>query len=209
MISAMFIFALMTWWSILIGVVFWPLTTSMLVNCGRLIRGCAMWATRSFQYKAYYPAKSRLSSRRHGQRRAGNSRSWIKGAGGLNDFWTGVVGDSVRGCIGVCLDRMGGSWRQKLRTGRKWVAGLPNLLLYASHDRRWPSAPSGWGTDGDAAVCRSRSRLRHSRRDAALAERLNSVLKLGSGWLVQLRMRFAAEVNEYAKQGAFPDSVTS
>ena len=30
MISALFIFALMTWWSILIGVVLWPLATSML-----------------------------------------------------------------------------------------------------------------------------------------------------------------------------------
>jgi type IV secretion system protein VirB3 len=70
MISAMFIFALMTWWSILIGVVFWPLTTSMLVQLAKVDPRMRDVATRSFQYKAYYPAKSRLLSRSTGQRRA-------------------------------------------------------------------------------------------------------------------------------------------
>jgi type IV secretion system protein VirB3 len=70
MISALFIFALMTWWSILIGVVFWPLTTSMLVQLAKADPRMRDVATRSFQYKAYYPAKSRLSSRSTGQRRA-------------------------------------------------------------------------------------------------------------------------------------------
>ena len=64
MISAMFIFALMTWWSILIGVVFWPLTTSMLVQLAKADPRMRDVAT------AYYPAKSRLSSRSTGQRRA-------------------------------------------------------------------------------------------------------------------------------------------
>ena len=70
MISALFIFALMTWWSILIGVVFWPLTTSMLVQLAKVDPKMRDVATRSLQYKAYYPAKSRLSSRSTGQRRA-------------------------------------------------------------------------------------------------------------------------------------------
>ena len=70
MISALFIFALMTWWSILIGVVFWPLTTSMLVQLAKADPRMRDVATRSFQYKAYYPSKSRLSSRSTGQRRA-------------------------------------------------------------------------------------------------------------------------------------------
>ena len=108
MISALFIFALMTWWSILIGVVFWPLTTSMLVQLAKADPRMRDVATRSFQYKAYYPAKSRLSSRSTGQRRCYGS----KGDGGHNDFWTGVCGDSVRGCVGMCLDRMGGARRK-------------------------------------------------------------------------------------------------
>jgi len=63
MISALFIFALMTWWSILIGVVFWPLTTSMLVQLAKLIRGCAMWPRAASSTRRITPAKSRLSSR--------------------------------------------------------------------------------------------------------------------------------------------------
>ena len=69
MISALFIFALMTWWSILIGVVFWPLTTSMLVQLAKADPKLRDVATRSFQYKAYYPAKSRLCSRSQTQLR--------------------------------------------------------------------------------------------------------------------------------------------
>jgi type IV secretion system protein VirB3 len=103
MISALFIFALMTWWSILIGVVFWPLTTSMLVQLAKADPRMRDVATRSFQYKAYYPAKSGVqASGGHGS----------KGDGGLNDFWTGVCGDSVRGCVGMCPDSMGGARRK-------------------------------------------------------------------------------------------------
>jgi type IV secretion system protein VirB3 len=69
MISALFIFALMTWWSILIGVVFWPVVTSMLARLAKVDPRMRDVATRSLHYKAYYPAKSRLSSCSQTQRR--------------------------------------------------------------------------------------------------------------------------------------------
>ena len=70
MISALFIFSLMTWWSILIGVAFWPLATSVLARLAKADPMMRDVATRNFQYKAYYPAKSRLSSKSTTQRRA-------------------------------------------------------------------------------------------------------------------------------------------
>ena len=70
MISALFIFSLMTWWSILIGVAFWPVATSMLARLAKVDPMMRDVATRSFQYKVYYPAKSRLSSGSTTQRRA-------------------------------------------------------------------------------------------------------------------------------------------
>jgi type IV secretory pathway TrbD component len=60
----------MTWWSILIGVAFWPVATSMLARLAKVDPMMRDVATRSFQYKAYYPAKSRLSSRSTTQRRS-------------------------------------------------------------------------------------------------------------------------------------------
>jgi len=60
----------MTWWSILIGVAFWPVATSMLARLAKVDPRMRDVATRSFQYKAYYPAKSRLSSGSRGERRA-------------------------------------------------------------------------------------------------------------------------------------------
>ena len=69
MISALFIFSLMTWWSILIGVAFWPTATSMLARLAKVDPMMRDVATRSLQYKAYYPAKSRLSSKGQTQRR--------------------------------------------------------------------------------------------------------------------------------------------
>ena len=96
----------------------------------------------------------------------------------------------------------------KAEEGRKWVAGLPDLLLYASmiddgilllQDGALMATWRYAGPDLGSAT--------HEEM-AALAERLNSVLKLGSGWLVHCDA-IRCEVNEYAKQGAFPDSVTS
>jgi type IV secretion system protein VirB4 len=96
----------------------------------------------------------------------------------------------------------------KAEEGRKWVAGLPDLLLYASmiddgilllQDGALMATWRYAGPDLGSAT--------HEEM-AALAERLNSVLKLGSGWLVHCDA-IRCEVNEYAKQGAFPDPVTS
>lgn len=96
----------------------------------------------------------------------------------------------------------------KAEEGRKWVAGLPDLLLYATmiddgilllQDGALMATWRYAGPDLGSAT--------HEEM-AALAERLNSVLKLGSGWLVHCDA-IRCEVNEYAKQGAFPDSVTS
>ena len=70
MISALFIFSLMTWWSILIGLAFWPVATSTLARLAKVDPMMRDVATRSLQYKAYYPAKSRLSSRSTTQRQA-------------------------------------------------------------------------------------------------------------------------------------------
>ena len=92
--------------------------------------------------------------------------------------------------------------------GRRWVAGLPDLLLYASmiddgilllQDGALMATWRYAGPDLGSAT--------HEEM-AALAERLNSVLKLGSGWLVHCDA-IRSEVSEYARQGAFPDSVTS
>jgi type IV secretion system protein VirB3 len=69
MISALFIFSLMTWWSILIGVAFWPVATSTLARLAKIDPMMRDVATRSLQYNAYYPAKSRLSSCSQTQRR--------------------------------------------------------------------------------------------------------------------------------------------
>lgn len=70
MISALFIFSLMTWWSILIGVLFWPSATSVLARLAKVDPNMRDVATRSFQYKAYYPAKSRVGSSSQTQRRS-------------------------------------------------------------------------------------------------------------------------------------------
>ena len=75
-------------------------------------------------------------------------------------------------------------------------------------DRRWNPAPSGWSTDGDLALCRSRSRLRHSRRDGRSCRAIEFRFEARLGWLVHCDA-IRSEVNEYAKQGAFPDPVTS
>jgi type IV secretion system protein VirB3 len=70
MISALFIFSLMTWWGVLIGIAFWPVATSMLARLAKVDPMMRDVATRSFEYKAYYPAKSRLFGRSQTQRRS-------------------------------------------------------------------------------------------------------------------------------------------
>src|ERR1035438_735215 len=116
----------------------------------------------------------------------------------------------VVACAGVlaCVLIAWAARGTKAEEGRKWVAGLPDLLLYASmiddgilllQDGALMATWRYAGPDLGSAT--------HEEM-AALAERLNSVLKLGSGWLVHCDA-IRCEVNEYAKQGAFPDSVTS
>ena len=92
--------------------------------------------------------------------------------------------------------------------GRRWVAGLPELLHFAS------MIDDGILLLQDGALMAT---WRYAGPDlgsvtheemASLGERLNSVLKLGTGWLVHCNA-IRSEVSEYARQGAFPDSVTS
>jgi hypothetical protein len=68
--------------------------------------------------------------------------------------------------------------------GRRWVAGLPDLLLYASMIDDGILLLQDGALDGDLALCRSRSRFRHSRRDGGSCGTIEFRLKLGSGWLV-------------------------
>jgi len=76
MISALFIFALMTWWSILIGVVFWPLTTSVLVQLAKVDPRMRDVATRSLQYKAITRQNPACRAGAQASGGLGNSRSW-------------------------------------------------------------------------------------------------------------------------------------
>jgi len=88
------------------------------------------------------------------------------------------------------------------------VAGLPDLLLYAS------MIDDGILLLQDGALMATwryagpESRLRHSRRDgrscAAIEFRLEAWL-----WMVGALRCDSFGSHEYAKQGAFPDSVTS
>ena len=55
MISALFIFALMTWWSILIGVAFWPVATSMLARLAKVDPRMRDVATRSLPVQGVLP----------------------------------------------------------------------------------------------------------------------------------------------------------
>jgi type IV secretion system protein TrbE len=96
----------------------------------------------------------------------------------------------------------------RVEEGRKWVKGLPDLLSYASmiddgimllQDGAMMATWRYAGPDLGSAT--------HEEM-AALADRLNAVLKLGSGWMVQCDA-IRSEVSEYSKQGAFPDTVTS
>ena len=62
LISAILIFALVTWWSITLGVVLWLAGVAFLVRMGKqdpLMRGVYL---RHVRYQAYYPAKSGLHS---------------------------------------------------------------------------------------------------------------------------------------------------
>jgi type IV secretion/conjugal transfer VirB4 family ATPase len=113
-------------------------------------------------------------------------------------------------CAGVlaCIVIAWAARGTRAEEGRRWVSGLPDLLLYAS------MIDDGILLLQDGALMAT---WRYAGPDlgsvtheemAALAERLNSVLKLGSGWLVHCDA-IRSEVSEYARQGAFPDPVTS
>ena len=113
-------------------------------------------------------------------------------------------------CAGVlaCVVIAWAARGTRAEESRRWVAGLPDLLLYAS------MIDDGILLLQDGALMAT---WRYAGPDlgsvtheemASLGERLNSVLKLGTGWLVHCNA-IRSEVSEYARQGAFPDSVTS
>jgi type IV secretion system protein VirB3 len=62
LIAAIFIFAMLTWWSITLGAVLWPAGVFILARLGRediLMRQVYL---RHVKYRAFYPAKAALSS---------------------------------------------------------------------------------------------------------------------------------------------------
>jgi type IV secretion system protein TrbD len=61
-VSVLLIFDLMTWWSIIIGVVWFPIAVGVLAKLGKADPLMRKVATRSFSYQDYYPAKASLRS---------------------------------------------------------------------------------------------------------------------------------------------------
>jgi type IV secretion system protein VirB3 len=63
LVAAILVFALMTWWSIILGIFLWLAGVAILARMGKedpLMRGVYL---RHVQYQAFYPAKSGLDSR--------------------------------------------------------------------------------------------------------------------------------------------------
>jgi type IV secretion system protein VirB3 len=61
-ISAILIFALVTWWSILLGVVLWLVGVALLVRMGKEDPLMRQVYLRHVRYEAFYAAKSGLES---------------------------------------------------------------------------------------------------------------------------------------------------
>src|SRR5262245_5467026 len=90
---------------------------------------------------------------------------------------------------------------------RKRAIGLPDLLLYDSliEDGVWllqdGALLAGWSFRGPAMASATPGEM------AALSARLNSILRLGSGWMVACDA-IRSRSPEYADRGAFPDPLT-
>ena len=61
-LAAMLIFAVMTWWSIVAGVVLWLAAVAVLARMGKVDPLLRHVYVRHVRYRAFYPAKSRLSA---------------------------------------------------------------------------------------------------------------------------------------------------
>jgi type IV secretion system protein VirB3 len=61
-LSAILIFAVMTWWSILAGLVLWLAAVAVLARMGKVDPLLRHVYVRHIRYRAFYPAKSKLSA---------------------------------------------------------------------------------------------------------------------------------------------------
>jgi type IV secretion system protein VirB3 len=62
-LAAMLIFAVMTWWSIVAGLVLWLAAVAVLARMGRVDPLLRHVYVRHVRYRAFYPAKSSLCAR--------------------------------------------------------------------------------------------------------------------------------------------------
>jgi type IV secretion system protein VirB3 len=62
-LAAILIFAVMTWWSILTGVVLWLAAVAVLARMGKADPLLRHVYIRHVRYRAFYPAKSKLCAR--------------------------------------------------------------------------------------------------------------------------------------------------
>jgi type IV secretion system protein TrbD len=62
-LAAILIFAVMTWWSILAGVLLWLAAVGVLARMGKVDPLLRHVYVRHIRYRAFYPAKSKLSAR--------------------------------------------------------------------------------------------------------------------------------------------------
>jgi len=63
LLSAMLVFALVTWWGVVSGIVLWFLAVAVLSRMGKADPLLRQVYLRHLRYQAYYPAKSELSAR--------------------------------------------------------------------------------------------------------------------------------------------------
>jgi type IV secretory pathway TrbD component len=62
-LAAMLIFAVMTWWSMIAGLVLWLAAVAVLARMGKVDPLLRHVYIRHIRYRPFYPAKSRLSAR--------------------------------------------------------------------------------------------------------------------------------------------------
>jgi type IV secretion system protein VirB3 len=62
-LAAILIFAVMTWWSILAGVMLWLAAVAVLARMGKVDPLLRHVYVRHIRYRPFYPAKSKLSAR--------------------------------------------------------------------------------------------------------------------------------------------------
>ena len=62
-LAAMLIFAVMTWWSMIAGLVLWLAAVAVLARMGKVDPLLRHVYIRHVRYRPFYPAKSRLSAR--------------------------------------------------------------------------------------------------------------------------------------------------